>query len=209
MIFVDDREPELLFSHLHGKMEYKKTRLLLGDIIIGDIAIERKERDDLENSIIDGRLFKQLDSLLKSFPRVVLVIEGTKRFERINRNALIAAISSYLVRGVSVFFTRNEEETSQLVYWIAKKYLNNGKEKPIVGKKPKREEEFVLSIIEMLPGISVKLAKNISKHFPSLKELFNASLEDLEKVEGIGKEKAKRIYSIINYPLGKINNNEK
>ena len=198
-LIVDSREPDELTMKLSLKAPVKVSQLFVGDYIInGSIAIERKERGDLEQSIIDGRLFKQLDELLLSYKAVVLIIEGTKRFERINRNALIAAISSYLVRGVSVFFTRNYEETAELIYWIAKKYEDNGKEKPVVGKKPKSDEDFVLAILETLPGVSIKLAKNIAKHFSSLKELFNASPEELQKVEGIGKEKAKRIYKVFN-----------
>ena len=203
-LLVDSREPKDLIYLLSKKLDSKLSQLFVGDYIINNsIAIERKERNDLEESIIDGRLFKQLDELLLSYKMVVLIIEGTKRFERINRNALIAAISSYLVRGVSVFFTRNQEETAELIYWIAKKYKDNGKEKSLVGRKPKSDKEFSIAIVEMLPGVSVKLAKNIAKHFSSLKELFNASPEELQEVEGIGKEKAKRIHKIINLKFNK------
>ncbi len=208
-LIVDSREPKNLISLLNSfsNSELKISQLFVGDFIVsGEIAIERKERNDFEESIVDGRLFKQLDELLVSYPKVVLIIEGTKKFERINRNALIAAISSYIVKGVSVFFTRNIEETAELVYWIFKKYKNNGKEKPLIGRKPKKDEEFVFAILEMLPGVSIKLAKNLASHFDSLKDLFNATPEQLMEVEGIGKEKAERIYKIINFSLNNFSN---
>ena len=211
MIFllIDDREPQELFSLLESKgIKVKKSRILVGDILIGEIAIERKERDDLESSIVDGRLFRQLSVLLDSYDKVILIIEGTKKFERINRNALIASLSSFLVRGVSIFFTRNIEETSELLYWIDKKLKNNNNEKPLISLKPKNTEDFILFILESLPGISTKTAKNMIQEFESLRDIANSDIEELTKVKGIGKEKAKKIVEVLNLSFKKLRDSE-
>jgi len=52
-------------------------------------------------------------------------------------------------------------------------------------------------IIEGLPSIGPRLAKSLLKKFSTIKEIVNAEEEDLQKVEKIGKKKAKIIKRIM------------
>jgi Fanconi anemia group M protein len=44
-----------------------------------------------------------------------------------------------------------------------------------------------------LPNVGLNLAKELLKHFKSVKNVVNASEEELKKVDGVGDKKAKAI----------------
>ena len=198
-IIVDDREPLALAKGLEARgLKVKRARLLVGDVAIGGIGIERKTRNDLESSIVDGRLFNQLKGLKEGYDRAILIVEGTERFERISRNALLAALSSLLLEGISVFFTRSIEDTIELIYWIARKSVDKKEHAVIVGRKPKSLDEGILFITASLPGVGEKLAMALLNHFGSLKAIANATKKELMGVEGIGDKKAEEIFKTFN-----------
>ena len=51
------------------------------------------------------------------------------------------------------------------------------------------------SILDAIPDIGLERRKMLLKHFGSVRQVQNASLEDLQKVSGIGKELAEKIYA--------------
>ncbi len=205
-IIVDYREGKLiraLKKELREGVELEVTSLPLGDVLIGEFIIERKTREDLENSIIDGRLFFQLEELLKEREKVILIVEGEKWEERIRKDALMAALSSFIVRNVSVIFTENVEESAKFLVWLAVKKENHGKEKPLIGKKNKGKEKIAIQLFQTLPGVSVKISKELIRKFKSFKNLANASEKELREVEGIGKKKSRLIVEVLNLDVSK------
>ena len=60
--------------------------------------------------------------------------------------------------------------------------------------KLKQKNDFH-SILDTIPDIGKERKKMLLKHFGSARQVQNASLEDLQKVPGIGKELAEKIYS--------------
>ena len=114
-------------------VEVTLEQLSVGDYLLADdIVIERKAIADLETSIMDGRIFNQLAELQK-IPRSGLIVEGelSKLFSdkaRIQKSALIGLITSIgLNYRIPIFFTKNQKETAEFLYTIAKKeQLGNG-----------------------------------------------------------------------------------
>ena len=53
------------------------------------------------------------------------------------------------------------------------------------------------SILDAIPDIGLERRKMLLKHFGSVRQVQNASLEDLQKVPGIGKELAEKIYAAL------------
>ena len=51
-------------------------------------------------------------------------------------------------------------------------------------------------MLEGLPGINATLASRLMAHFGSVAAVMQASVEQLVKVEGIGKTKAQRIVEV-------------
>lgn len=177
-------------------------QLKVGDFQISqDIVIERKTIKDLESSIIDGRIFNQVKDLI-SIKRSSLIIEGDlkKLFsqnQRINRKAIIGLLTSIGINyRLPIFFTKDISETALFLYTIAKKeqIINKNKDLKLRYNKTKMSgSDFQLFIMQSFPDVGPTLAKSILKEFKSIKNISNASVEDLLKVSKLGPKKAQKI----------------
>ncbi|PCN50813.1 hypothetical protein B6U99_02625 [Candidatus Geothermarchaeota archaeon ex4572_27] len=76
------------------------------------------------------------------------------------------------------------------------------REATVVRYKPRQmtDDERKIFILEGLPDVGPKLAEKLLLRFGTLRNVFNASLHQLQDVEGIGEKKAEEIYRIINTP---------
>ena len=200
-ILVDHREKSSLVPSKLKKLEIpiEFKQLKVADYIIKDIAIERKTIHDFQNSIMNKRLISQLKEL-KQYPKHLLIIEGeyNPNERKFHENAFRGFIlSTLLTFQVPIIFTKNPEETAKYLETMAKK------KKPI--SKPIRASKISLSteeqiqfILEGFPNIGPKSIEKLKSNFSSLKELFNASEEELKEILG---KKGSQVYEIINYQL--------
>lgn len=202
-IIIDVREiysgiPDLL--SLKADVEIKQ--LAVGDYILSDkIAVERKRAEDFLESLINKRIFNQIERLKEAYEKPILIIEDVGLFSRnINERAIYGAIAYILTEcDVPVIRTRDAEETASLLYAIAvREQFKKKKDVSLRGKKPKMSlKERQQFIIEGLPNVSAVLAKRLLDYFGSVKNVINASLAELKRVEGIGEKKAKAIKEVI------------
>jgi len=179
-------------------------QLNTGDYVLSTrIGVERKTVDDFLQSLIDGKLFDQISRLRDAYPRPILIIEGdgllTKR--NISHNAIFGSIVSITVDfGVPIITTKNPLETADLLYIMAKREQRDEK-RPIAvrgEKTPMSLREKQQFIVEGLPNVSAVLAKRLLERFGSIKDIVNASEEELKEVTGIGKGIASEILEILN-----------
>jgi ERCC4-type nuclease len=205
-IIIDHRESEFFDRYLEeAGAIVKRQNLELGDFICSSkLVVERKTRADFESSIIDGRLFNQLQDLSANYPSVVLVVEGTKKDapERLRKEAILGAYATAISDfGVSLIFTRSMESTAELVYSFAKhEQMARGHPLRVFAKrKTLTPSQTQRSVIEMLPMVGPKLAKELLVYFGSVENIVNASQKELESVPGLGKKRAKVIKSLLKY----------
>jgi len=202
-IIVDTREvysgiPDLL--SLKADIEIKQ--LPVGDYILSKhIAVERKKAEDFLESLIRKRIFEQINRLKEAYEKPILIIEDEGLFSRnIDERAIYGAIACILTDyEIPVIRTRDAEETASLLYAIAaREQFRKKKGISLRGKKPmmslRERQQF---IIEGLPNVSAILAKRLLDYFGSVKNVINASLAELRRVEGIGEKKAKAIKEVI------------
>lgn len=202
-IIVDNRERDL--SILEGLSEkgvgLSFAQLPVGDYILSDrICVERKTVSDFENSIIDNRLFEQVDRLNASFKKPMLLIEGDDDF-RLSENVIIGAMMKlYTEYNMQILRSHSKLETVSILSKVAEReQVTNDKLPRLLGiKKAHTTAQWQVLLVSSLPGIGPKLALNLISHFKTLKELSNANVKELQKVEKIGKKKAKRIYEVLN-----------
>lgn len=201
-IIVDKRErgfPEL-FLELGAEVEEKL--LELGDFLCSEkTAVERKTRADFESSVLDMRLFHQLDNLRRNFENVIVIVEGERTGEgSLSRASLMGAYASVMTDyGASIFFTKNEKSTAELVYSIAK-HEQLAKKVPMrvfAKRKTHTLAQTQRSVVEMLPMVGPSMAKKLLMHFGSLDMLFRASEDELLQIDGLGEKKAKAIWRTI------------
>jgi len=207
-IFVDEKESRGALADILtelGAVVRIKT-LPVGDFIISErVVVERKTRSDFESSIIDGRLFKQAENMIDNFEKGIVIVEGESFEERVNRNALLGAISALILDyGIQVFFTRDLEGTAEMVFALAKRE-QLGKEAVVRLKGSKKVHTMAQQqrmIVECLPGVGPKLAIALLRKFKTIENIAKASEQELREVEKIGKKKAKFIKRALSEEFG-------
>ena len=172
-------------------------------ILSSRCGVEIKRVEDFVDSIIDGRLLQQIKALKKNFERPVIVIEGTQDIygvRNVHHNAILGMMATIAVSyGIPIVQTKNFKETSALLQMIARREQEEtGRDFSLhADRKPatlKEQQEYVVS---SLPGVESTIAKNLLKHFKTVKNIMNASEKELQEVEKIGAVKAKQIKDVV------------
>jgi len=203
-IVIDQREDELFEELLEGMGADIERRVIeVGDFLCSErLVVERKTRADFEQSIMDGRLFTQLQNMIANFERVVVVVEGVSDEERLTRNAILGAYAAIIADfGASLMFTRDKEATAELVYSFAKheQLAKKITMRVFAKRKTLTPNDTMRSIVEMLPLIGPKSAKKLLEHFGTVEKVMSASEQELSEVEGIGPKRAKLIRAILRH----------
>jgi len=183
-----------------------EQQLDVADYIVSDrVGIERKTVDDFLTSLMNQRLFTQLEKMAGSFERPLLIIEGEQRMlfhlRNVHPNTIHGALSSVTVDyGIPIIWTHSPQVTAAQIYWTA--YREQMKEKrglaTRVCKRTKGVPEMQEFLVAGLPHINTKLSGRLLQHFGSVKKVFSAKEAQLMRVEGIGKEKARKIWCLLN-----------
>jgi len=206
-IIMDNREPTEIMDMLKNMgADVTVKQLELGDFLVSKkTVIERKTKQDFEQSIIDQRLFRQLNNLTQWYDNVIVILEGTEPYMRLRKEAIRGAYAAIITDfKCSLFFTRNKRATSEIVYAMAKhEQLAKKITLTVMGKRKRISmSDRQRAIIEALPMIGPQLTLNLLNHFKSVSKILNADIEQLMQVEGIGKIKARQIIHIINKEYG-------
>ncbi len=214
-IIIDDRESRSgLIDELRG-YEYKNTtarvttnvqtaRLEVGDIICSDrVCIERKSCPDFVDSFISRDIFGQVADMSRAYSRSIMILEGKTIFglRDVSPEALRSVLSGITVGwGIPIIPTMCVEDTAAMVVTIARR--EQFKEKRSISIHGKRShmtlqqrQEYVVSAIG--GGVGPTMAEALLKHFGSVQEVIDASINELIEVEGIGKKTAENIREII------------
>ena len=179
-----------------NKIKVNLLNLPVGDFLISDRAvIERKTGEDFLQSIIDGRLFNQAEEMTRNFEKVFFMIEGKfHNLRNIHENAIRGAlVSLFFDYNIPVIKTKNIVDSADFITHLAKReQIGEKREVRLRGNKRKmtlaNQQQF---IIESLPGVGPNLAKELLKHFGSIKGVFTANERELRQVKKIGKKKAR------------------
>jgi len=174
-IIIDNREQKLMriFDKKKDKISYESKQLDIADLVISsEIAIERKEGFDFVSSIMDNRLFEQLQRLKDTYPTPILILEGLNDDVFENTGMKISSIYGALAfisykLGISVIPTRNIEDTAIVIERIAnREQVKDGM--PLLSRKAPKgmsTEERRAFIIEGLVEIGPKKAKSLIDKF--------------------------------------------
>lgn len=207
-------------------------QLQVGDIVYGDVCIEIKEEEDLINSIKDKHLFDQIKKMELNYKHNFLILIGhpdklkeackpvtiwkggksikTKGTDIKSVNGVLASsrirsnihVESYLTLEdaidslIPVLFKGNDGKSSKSGLEIKQRKFNKSNDQ--------------INVLISYKGVSESIAKNLLNHFGSVKNVLNADVKELEKVDKVGKVIAKRIVDtnnkeIIESKIKKIN----
>ncbi len=199
-IICDDREKSngIMRQLVDLGIKVDLRRIDIGDYVLSErCVVELKTVPDFVDSIIDGRLLEQLKELVK-FDRPVLIIEGIEDIysqRNLHPNAIRGMLSTIAVSyGIPVLQTRNNKETAELLYIIAKREQDPDKKQySLHNKKPISDKDLQEYIVSSLPNVGPSMAKEFLHKFRSIRRIFNATEDELKEVQGVGEKTAKEI----------------
>ena len=120
----------------------------------------------------------------------------------VNSNILVP-VSIAIDFGVSILYSRDEEETGAILKILAKReQTENKREINPHGKKSAstlaQQQEYLISSIS---NIGPKAARNLLLYFGSVQAVMRADIEELKKVKQVGPKTAARIREILESTL--------
>lgn len=197
-IVADDRENSIAKELSRDELDLQKKRLDVADFLVSDrTAVERKRTDDFVDSIIDNRLFDQLQEL-QQFENPIVIIEGENLYTHrdIDPKAIRGAISSLAIDyQIPVIWTDDEEDTVETLKALARREQEDkGREVQVRGSKSgMTQEETMEFIVAGIPDVNTKIAERLLEQFETVEKVFTASEGELQEVEGIGEKTASKI----------------
>lgn len=180
-------------------------------------GIQRKQfPGDFVASLADGRLYEQVHQM-KALDRGVLIIEGfgqwtgdgsllDDRIRLFTKTQLRGLIFSFAWEfDLQVILVRDIKETMatlvDLEAWCKKPEHKSLRSRP--GPRGnswgvKSNRDYAVHLGQSFPGVGPELAGRIFDHFGRMPIQWEVTEEDLRKVPGIGKGKAKAIWTVLN-----------
>jgi len=203
-IVVDHRERGIINELKELDLDVELKDLKAGDFVLSEkVGVELKTKEDFINSIVDGRLLKQLKLLRENFEIPLLLIQGEEdiySMRNVHPNAIRGMLSTITISyNIPILYSQNVKDTAAILKVIAKReqdpnlksfYLRNER-KPLTLKE---QQEYIVS---SFPGIGATLAKPLLKKFKTIKKIVNAKKEQLEKISKIGDKKAEEIRKVL------------
>ncbi len=193
-LIVDNREKELIKKLEAQPLEIEVKMLDIADFqfYYNDepfLFIERKSINDLAQSIKDGRYREQKYRLKKSGVNVLYLIEGKMKDLKsgMNKDVLWGSMANTQFRdNFRVFRVENLDESVEFLVKIFNKlnsgeYSNTKQREYVETVQPKKKYKdqdncFILQLCD-IPGVSVNIAREISKVYPSMFQLIKGYME--------------------------------
>jgi DNA excision repair protein ERCC-4 len=219
-LLVDHREPHVLriLQEMGPELlPLEVKQLPLGDFLLihnrTGILIERKSVPDFLSSIRSNRLWDQLLRFMKaknllgySLKRKLLPIHGT--FDQYDTATLWPQVmGAYMeilfVYDIPIILAENDDALCHCMRILIQREKQGKND--LLPKSRWFRKHFSPDLPEMdirryvlasLPSVGDVLAGNLLDHFGSIAAIANATEKQLQRVEGIGKAKAEKIYQI-------------
>lgn len=159
-IIVDHREPQQLKKRLIKLgMKVEEQQLDIADYIISDTtACERKTGNDLITSLMDNRLFEQIDRLIETYEQPILLLENlSSAFERTEwkkrkKHVYGALTYIFLRRQVPVIPTSRMSETAialnRIASWVQEEHTD-----PVIARKSPKKRSLRDNQLYFLQGL--------------------------------------------------------
>jgi len=183
-------------------------KLDAGDYLVSGsecFLVERKTLGDLANSVKTLRLWRELEAV-KSVEgaKPILLVELTGSLGGFRPESLYGVLASVqLDFNIPILYSFRRGETPLVIERLCVRASGVGGSRRLAFKPKARSlREEQLRIVSMLPGVSTARAEKLLERFGSVRRVFEASIEELASVEGIGEKTARRIYELVNAKFG-------
>lgn len=207
-LIVDSRESQSGLVQLlsAGGADVSVEELECGDYVLADgMAVERKTAEDFVGSVMDRRLFLQIEMLKSTYAKIYILVEGDlfATESAIAAESVIGALSYItVIEGIPVISTYNTAHTAAMLLTMQRHALEGlGYEIPLRGSKPKSRAPQAQYLVEGLPSIGPSAAKKLLAHFGSAHAIFAATPEQLKGVRGVGPKTIETIRKVLEFKV--------
>ncbi len=203
-IIVDTRErnEELLDALKMNGIEIERNTIPVGDYILSDrLCVERKTMNDFQASVINGRLFEQINALKNTYELPLILLESSTEEFYMSKESINGALCSIFLRErIQIIRSSGPIETADILATLAKQEQIVELRMPSLkgGRRAYTKKQAMEYIIGNIPGIGPKLAVSLLMHFKNIKGIANAEIDELTKIDKIGKKKALQIKAVLN-----------
>jgi len=201
-VFIDNRGTgeEDLFHILEERARIATARRFIesGDIVFGEVGIERKTINDLVTSVTgkDRHLWEQLKVLKATYKIPLLVVEGNVNY----KDRMVSGILSSIVLGWKLPYitTHDIYETADLITALFTRYgtAKTNMYPPRAVIKQASPAKIRWAMLQCVQGIGPRMAKSILGIVP-FNELCDTDPKWLAKqIKGLGPRRTTRLIEV-------------
>lgn len=213
---ADTRKESAYQFFVNKGYDVSVRQLPIGDFIFDKkIVYEWKTANDMIQSIMDGRVFKQTKRM-RQYPYHYIIVVGNV-FEEIKKrysdwenphyiryrkkgqktfsiNNYIGGLASLCERDC-VIHIENEHQAFTLMWYMSQNILKKDKQAKEVDKPVCKMTDAVSTFLCCIDGISVKTALLIKNQLKikNLQDLLEITYDDLIQIKGVGKVTAEKV----------------
>ena len=201
-------------ENLNVKTE--KKWLEVGDYVVGNVCFEAKSAQDFLQSVINKRLWNQLDNMDRTYEINIVVIYGNMeeairtvgaRYGKdlphesrttILTNKFLGAIGRIaLDTDAKPLYVPNESNAAKIITAIAKMQpVDRPAFEPALIKRISTGDLRV-DLLTSIKGVSDKKAKDLLKTFGSIMEIGECNESEIAYLDGLGEVVAERILDVL------------
>ena len=216
-LIIDSREKSNLSEFIISEasklnMLTEKQWLEIGDYVYQDICFEAKSTVDFLQSVINKRLWNQVDNMDRHYEYSIVIIHGSiheamsypkyinlEISEAFLKNKFYGAIGRLtLDTDCKVFWVESPQRAAKIVTTICKmRPVQRGIIEPRLLKSI-TTGDLRLDMLCTIKGVSKDKAKKIINKYGSLMEIGESNVNELSAIDGIGNVIAKRILDTLN-----------
>jgi ERCC4-type nuclease len=220
-LIIDDRERSNFYKCVVDRaakfnVPIKNQRIEVGDYVIGKVCFEVKSSTDFLASVINKRIWTQLDNMDRCFEKNFLVIHGTVdeamdymdyTNDRTPRKAKIQILTNKFHGAIgrirldydtNIIWTSKCKDAANQLVTLAK--MAPVERSVITPSIPRRIStgDLRVDMLSLVKGVSAKKAKQLLKEFGSIMEIGEHDINSISKMEGFGSIVAKRLITVLN-----------
>lgn len=206
-VTIDVREPGEVTAKVsdHPEVEsFDLAELPAGDLEINGVGFERKTMSDYASSLLEGRLNEQAVKLNQRYEHAYILVEGDlvetgNPLDAVTSNiapeSLRGSMSSLTARqGLPVLCCSNRALLADMAVRLARKHVEEKGTSFVTSGAVGKNEPTAKMMYSCISGVGADTAETLYAEYPSMAEFMsNASVEDLQQLDGIGEKTAEKI----------------
>jgi ERCC4-type nuclease len=216
-LIIDSRENSVFYKAVITEciklnIMTEQQWLEIGDYVFQDVCFEAKSSIDFLQSVINKRLWNQLDNMDRHYEHNILIIHGSLHEalsygkytgvhmpEQMIRNKFFGALGKItLDTDCKIFWAEGPVKAARMLTTICKmRPLDRAVIKPSLLKRI-TTEDLRLNMLGSIKGVSEMKAQQLLDDFGSIMEIGEATVDELITLDGIGKVTAQRIIDVLN-----------